>query len=62
MGLRCVFFRSQYSTGFIAFDDWIIIENTLVESKKSYLEGQADALLTEAAWVQAKRETLEYAP
>ncbi|HBO97474.1 MAG TPA: TolC family protein [Candidatus Omnitrophica bacterium] len=54
--------QAQYSTGFIAFDDWIIIENTLVEAKKSYLEGQADALLAEAAWVQAKGETLEYAP
>ena len=54
--------QAQYSTGFIAFDDWIIIENTLVEAKKFYLEGQADALLTEAAWIQAKGETLEYAP
>ena len=53
--------QAQYSTGFIAFDDWIIIENTLVEAKKSYLEGQADALLAEAAWIQAKGETLEYA-
>jgi outer membrane protein TolC len=54
--------QAQYATGFIAFDDWIIIENALVETKKSYLEGQADALLAEAAWVQAKGETLEYAP
>ena len=53
--------QAQYSTGFIAFDDWIIIENTLVEAKKSYLEGQAAALLAEAAWIQAKGETLEYA-
>ena len=53
--------QAQYSTGFIAFDDWIIIENTLVEAKKSYLEGRADALLAEAAWTQAKGETLEYA-
>lgn len=53
--------QAQYSTGFIAFDDWIIIENTLVEAKKSYLESRADALLAEAAWVQAKGETLEYA-
>lgn len=53
--------QAQYSTGFIAFDDWIIIENTLVEAKKIFLESQADALLAEAAWVQAKGETLEYA-
>ncbi|MBI3617885.1 MAG: TolC family protein [Candidatus Omnitrophica bacterium] len=53
--------QAQYSTGFIAFDDWIIIENTLVEAKKSCLEGQAAALLAEAAWIHAKGETLEYA-
>ncbi|MDD5745928.1 MAG: TolC family protein [Candidatus Omnitrophica bacterium] len=50
----------QYSTGFITFDSWIIIENDLVSAKKSYLEAQAAALYAEAAWIQAKGETLEY--
>ena len=53
--------EAQYAAGFISFDDWIIIENTLVAAKKSYLDAQADALLFEAGWIQAKGETLEYA-
>ena len=53
--------QAQYSTGFIGFDNWIIIENDLVNAKKSYLQAQANALLAEAKWIQAKGETLEYA-
>jgi len=53
--------QAQYSTGFITFDNWIIIENDLVGAKRAYLETQANALLAEANWVQAKGETLEYA-
>ena len=53
--------EAQYSTGFINFDNWIIIENDLVSAKKAYLQAQANALLAEANWVQAKGETLEYA-
>ena len=52
--------QTQYSTGFISFDNWIIIENDLVNAKKTYLESQASALSAEAKWVQAKGETLEY--
>ncbi len=53
--------EAQYSTGFIAFDNWIIIENDLVQAKKDYLNAQANALLAEGQWIQAKGETLEYA-
>ncbi len=53
--------EAQYSTGFINFDNWIIIENDLVKAKKTYLEAEANALLVEASWVLAKGETLEYA-
>ncbi len=53
--------QAQYSTGFIGFDDWIIIENDLVSAKKAYLETRASALLAEANWILAKGETLEYA-
>lgn len=53
--------EAQYSTGFIAFDNWIIIENDLVEAKKAYLNAQAGALSAEAEWMDAKGETLEYA-
>ncbi|MBI4845633.1 MAG: TolC family protein [Candidatus Omnitrophica bacterium] len=53
--------QAQYSTGFINFDNWIIIEDELVRAKKAYLEAQSEALLAEAYWIQAKGETLEYA-
>ncbi len=53
--------EAQYSIGFISFDNWIIIENDLVAAKKAYLQTQANALLAEANWIQAKGETLEYA-
>ena len=51
----------QYSTGFIDFDNWTIIEDNLVSAKTAYLNAQAGALLAEANWIQAKGETLEYA-
>ena len=53
--------EAQYSTGFITFDNWIIIEDNLVSAKLAYLNAQANALLSEANWIQAKGETLEYA-
>ncbi|MFH0739462.1 MAG: TolC family protein [Candidatus Omnitrophota bacterium] len=53
--------EAQYSLGLIQFDNWTIIEDQLVNAKKSFLDAQANALLAEASWVQAKGETLEYA-
>jgi len=53
--------EAQYSTGFITYDNWTIIEDNLVQSKKAYLNAQANALLVEAQWINAKGETLEYA-
>lgn len=50
--------NAQYSTGLISFDDWIIIENNLVISKKVYLNARADMLIAEARWLQAKGWTL----
>jgi len=51
----------QYSLGLMQFDNWTIIEDDLVMAKKAFLDAQANALLAEADWVQAKGETLEYA-
>ena len=51
---------AQYSTGMITFDDWIIIENNLVNAKKAYLNAQANLLVAEANWFQAQGGTLEY--
>jgi len=50
----------EYATGFIGYDNWTIIEDNLVSAKASYLNAQANALLAEASWIQAKGETLEY--
>jgi outer membrane protein TolC len=52
--------QAQYSIGFISFDNWTIIEDNLVKAKKAFLDAQANALLAEASWVQAKGVTLEY--
>jgi len=53
--------EAQYSLGLIQFDNWTIIEDDLVSTKKAYLNAQTGALLAEANWIQAKGETLEYA-
>ena len=53
--------EAQYSLGLIQFDSWTIIEDYLVSAKKAYLNAQANALLAESNWVQAKGEILEYA-
>lgn len=51
--------EAQYSIGFVSFNDWLIIEDNLVNSKNSYLDAQAQALTSEANWIQAKGETIE---
>lgn len=51
--------QAQYSTGLISFDAWTIIEDDLVKVKKSFLNAQADYLLAEAVWVQARGGTLD---
>lgn len=53
--------EAQYAVGFITYDNWSIIEDNLVQAKKTYLDAQANALVTEARWILAKGETLEYA-
>ena len=52
--------KAQYSVGLMSFDNWIIIENDLVNAKIAVLNAQANALLAEAQWIQAKGETVEY--
>ncbi|MDD4955824.1 MAG: TolC family protein [Candidatus Omnitrophica bacterium] len=51
----------EFSTGFMTYDNWTIIQDNLVSAKSSYLGSQTNALLAEASWIQAKGETLEYA-
>lgn len=52
--------RAQYASGLIGFDDWIILEDNLVAAQKTYLNAQAELLIAEASWIQAKGGTLEY--
>jgi outer membrane protein TolC len=52
---------AEFSTGFITYDNWTIIQDNLVRAKSDYLNARANALLAEASWIQAKGETLEYA-
>ncbi|MBF0504314.1 MAG: TolC family protein [Candidatus Omnitrophica bacterium] len=53
--------QQQYSIGLLTFNDWTIIEDNLVSSKKTFLNAQANALLAEANWIAAQGRTLEYA-
>lgn len=52
--------RAQYSSGLTSFDNWIIIEDNLVSAKKNFLNTQANSLIAEAAWIQAKGGTLDH--
>ena len=52
--------QAQYSNGLITFNDWTIIEDSLVNAKKSYLSAQAGALTAEANWIQAKGGKINY--
>ncbi|MBP7055303.1 MAG: TolC family protein [Candidatus Omnitrophica bacterium] len=52
--------RAEYSIGMTSFDNWIIIENNLVSSQKTYVNAEADSLIAEANWIQAKGGTLDY--
>ena len=49
----------QYSNGLIAFDNWIIIEDDLVNSKKSLLDAQINSLSAENAWLNTQGKALE---
>lgn len=51
--------QAQYSSGLILFDNWIIIEDDLVKDRKSFLDTQANSLINEAIWIQAKGGTLD---
>jgi outer membrane protein TolC len=49
----------QYLTGSLTFNNWTILENNLVSAQKSYLEACAEALRSEATWIQSVGGTLE---
>ncbi len=49
---------ANYSIGFIVFDNWIIIQNEYVNSRKALVQAQADAMAAEAAWFYSKGVSL----
>lgn len=51
--------RAQYSIGLLSFDNWTIIEDSLVRAKNTFLDACGAEGLAEAAWVQARGGTLE---
>ncbi len=51
--------QAQYSSELIAFNNWTIIEDDLVRTKKSFLNAKTNAFIAEAAWAQAKGGTLD---
>lgn len=51
--------EAQYKIGLMSFDNWIIIEDDLIRSKKTLLDTQANAMLAEANWTQAKGVTID---
>jgi len=58
---RATIAETEYSTGFITYDNWTIIQDNLVQAKTNFLNAQANALLAEANWRQAKGEVIENA-
>ncbi len=51
--------QAQYSIGLLSFDNWTIIEDNLANIKKSYLESQANTLISEANWILSQGGTLD---
>ena len=51
--------EAQYSIGTLAFDNWTIIENNLSNAQRSYLEACAQALVSEARWINSLGGTLD---
>lgn len=51
--------QAEYGTALISFNDWIIIEDNLVQAEKSYLDAQAAVLNAESDWRQAKGDMLD---
>lgn len=46
--------KSKYSIGLVSFDDWIIIEDNYITSKKDLLLKKIEILNREAKWMHAK--------
>jgi outer membrane protein TolC len=45
--------EAQYTIGLISFNEWSIIEESMVNAMNNHLNAQADLLYAEAIWIQA---------
>ncbi|GBR76860.1 hypothetical protein NO2_1348 [Candidatus Termititenax persephonae] len=55
---RSVIAAEQYANGLISFDNWIIIEDALINAQQQEVTSRIEALLQEANWLNAKGEAL----
>ena len=51
--VRAEIARSQYTSGLLAFEDWDLIENDLIENEKQALLARRTAARAAAAWDRA---------
>ena len=52
--------EAQYSIGAIQYDNWVIIEDDLVNIQKSSIEARANALVAETKWLGSQGVTFDY--
>jgi outer membrane protein TolC len=57
--MRAQIIEAQYRAGLAIFDDWIVIEDALVSDQKALVQYKSEAMSAEAAWLQARGETLD---
>uniref|UniRef100_Q3ATR7 FusA/NodT family protein n=1 Tax=Chlorobium chlorochromatii (strain CaD3) TaxID=340177 RepID=Q3ATR7_CHLCH len=51
---RATIASAQYSNGLLGFNEWMIIEDNLVNAKKRLLEASAALFVAEAQWLEAQ--------
>jgi len=56
---RSTISQAQYSSGLTSFDAWTIIEDSVVNARKSFLDTKANAMIAEANWMSVKGVTLD---
>ena len=52
--VRAEIARAQYDNGLLSFEDWDLIENDLIATRKTLLSTRRDAALAEARWELAR--------
>ncbi len=50
---------AQYSIGSVLFDNWIVVQDSLVSARQKFLTVKTSALIAEAEWIQLKGEIIQ---